>query len=377
MVELLVVIAIIGALIALLLPAVQAAREAARRIQCVNHLKQIGIAVHNFHDTKNGLPPLLVCGDDNPSDGTWEENLNRSPTIFVYLLPHLEKQSIFDLISADYANSPAGNAWWDALPDKKSMIIAPYICPSRGSRVADNPGASDRATDGFVSDYVTVLSEATRNTSKNDNIWRLYDREDRQALMFGAFRAALTLSPLTGTTTPKWELRDSINRFEDGTSNQYLFAEKHIPSDRLGKCFNCSDNGGATQWGWFDCGVQIVRTPNALTDPGGANQNHLLLFNPARQVNLDAVVIARGSSDANPIGDGVGRVNNPNFWDVSGNGTSQCATPVPPLGSYHTGGICHHLFGDGSVHGFSPNISREKIHWPLGCVSDGAIAEIP
>ncbi|UUO04679.1 DUF1559 domain-containing protein [Blastopirellula sp. J2-11] len=91
LVELLVVIAIIGVLIALLLPAVQQARESARRLQCKNHLKQLGLAVHNYHDTYGVLPPAAM-GPDEAS--------NRY-SAFVRLLPFLEQSAAYDTIAAN------------------------------------------------------------------------------------------------------------------------------------------------------------------------------------------------------------------------------------------------------------------------------------
>jgi prepilin-type N-terminal cleavage/methylation domain-containing protein len=92
LIELLVVIAIIGVLIALLLPAVQAARESARRTQCFNNLKQYGIATHNFHQQYNRLPPYW--SENNVAkfpDGGW----------LLHLLPYLEQQSSYDLVVSE------------------------------------------------------------------------------------------------------------------------------------------------------------------------------------------------------------------------------------------------------------------------------------
>src|SRR5687768_4677827 len=84
LVELLVVIAIIGVLVALLLPAVQAAREAARRSQCSNNLKQIGLAFHNFHDVRNSFPPLRIAGAEG-----WA-------SCWVLILPYMEQNAAYD-----------------------------------------------------------------------------------------------------------------------------------------------------------------------------------------------------------------------------------------------------------------------------------------
>ena len=93
LVELLVVIAIIGVLVALLLPAVQAAREAARRTQCLNNMKQLGIAAHNFHDAKKHFPSSSQ--GKPPADPTLSTGQNGSG--LYQMLPFMEEQALFDL----------------------------------------------------------------------------------------------------------------------------------------------------------------------------------------------------------------------------------------------------------------------------------------
>jgi len=132
LVELLVVIAIIGILIALLLPAVQAAREAARRSQCQNHLKQWGIALHSFHDTYKKLP---AGGYPDVSGGFY-----RVMSGFVPLLPFVEQTTIYDKFDIRQNIAHANNA--EAL--KQTVPI--MFCPSRrGPTVTSNISRGDYA----------------------------------------------------------------------------------------------------------------------------------------------------------------------------------------------------------------------------------------
>jgi prepilin-type N-terminal cleavage/methylation domain-containing protein len=125
LVELLVVIAIIGVLVALLLPAVQTAREAARRMQCGNNLRQLGLAYHNYESTHKVLPPATMT------------NGQHGPTAYVLVLPQLEQGPIFDRIASIGFGTQTG-FWMDSAnantaklrPLLDGYVVTAYRCPS-------------------------------------------------------------------------------------------------------------------------------------------------------------------------------------------------------------------------------------------------------
>ena len=195
LVELLVVIAIIGVLIALLLPAVQQAREAARRMQCSNQLKQLGLALHNYHDTFLKLPPGYVSNNQI----SWQ----------VQILPQLEQNALFDAISAVGAfNEP-----WEDIDEMVSVgnpplaktIVDAYICPSdAGGELNQRLGGTDGHYFG-KSNYVGVISayhNPTNPTATNNA-----GGTDRQATFY---------------VNSDTKFRD----FTDGLSNTIIVAER-------------------------------------------------------------------------------------------------------------------------------------------------------
>jgi prepilin-type N-terminal cleavage/methylation domain-containing protein len=138
LVELLVVIAIIGILIALLLPAIQAAREAARRASCVNKLKQIGIAFHNFHDKFKKLPPSCHV-KKNAGLITWMEGWS----FIVDLLPEMEQQPLWETldISAGMPLNDSDSTRANNAREALKTSLKELICPTFGGEAYVNPTA--------------------------------------------------------------------------------------------------------------------------------------------------------------------------------------------------------------------------------------------
>jgi len=192
---LLVVIAIIGVLVALLLPAVQAAREAARRISCSNNIRQLGLAMHNYESARQKFPPSLFLGDNQYR---W--------SALARILPYVEANAIGDKIdfASDYHKIgisgtvyASGGAALSSEPLLKSARVPTLICPSE---IRDEARLDD--TTGNARDYIT-------NYGVNNGVWMVYDPKTRTG-GGGAF------FPNAGLST---------RNFSDGLSNTLMLAE--------------------------------------------------------------------------------------------------------------------------------------------------------
>jgi prepilin-type N-terminal cleavage/methylation domain-containing protein len=149
LVELLVVIAIIGILVALLLPAVQAAREAARRMQCGNNLKQLSLGMHNYHDTYKVFPPQDIQATVPPCSAG---NNNFKWGWGSSILPFIEQGPLYDQLRPNGCNMPPATTLFPPLTGQPLLQsrIATFICPSNAGAPPLNPYHGNYATSNYV-----------------------------------------------------------------------------------------------------------------------------------------------------------------------------------------------------------------------------------
>jgi len=310
LVELLVVIAIIGVLVALLLPAVQAAREAARRSSCGNNLKQIGLALHNFHDAHRKFPPSSNLPSSGLGDG-WSIHAN--------LLPQLEQQNVRNLV--DLTTS------YSSQPLVTQFRVPTYICPSE---------VNDRERpDGALTHYPLCYAV-------NLGTWLVYN--------------PTTKAGGSGVVYPN--SRTGMSSVTDGTSNTLAFAEVKafnpyfrdgngaaaaIPTSTatvLGYAGDFKTNSGHTEW-----------------VDGRANQSGFTTTFPPNT----KVIHSTGGVDYDA-----------DFTNArEGKTTDQITYAAITSRSYHPGGV-QTVYVDGSVH-FVPETINLATWRALGTRNGGEV----
>jgi prepilin-type N-terminal cleavage/methylation domain-containing protein len=239
LIELLVVIAIIGVLIGLLLPAVQKVREAANRTTCTNNLKQLGLAIHNFHDTYNFLPPHKVRDDWF----TWA----------VVILPYIEQNNLYKLwnINLRYVEQPfppPSQTGPFQAGDPCPHNINTFFCPSRRSasdmgysvndKATGTLAASEPARPGGLSDYAVNAGNSSASNWPAGPLMignATGVTPTGQAITQALFGNTPFANAPIGSMLTTWSGPTTIASITDGTSNTLLIGEKHIrPNSRWG-----------------------------------------------------------------------------------------------------------------------------------------------
>jgi len=244
LIELLVVIAVIGVLVAILLPAVQQSREAARATQCRNNLKQIGLAVLQFEGATGFLPPARLQPRPGEPDANYQCG-GTEPSWLVRILPYIEAQTLYSKWNV-YRPFP------DHLPDAREVALPVYVCPTRrsaddalgrrnfgtagsvtvitlpcGCKITVTNGGTQSVVPGAVGDYAGNHGDLSPGAWGSDtDLW------------FGGNGTGAIISSRAECRAGKpadWIDRIALRDIRDGVSNTALAGELHVPHGKLGQ----------------------------------------------------------------------------------------------------------------------------------------------
>jgi prepilin-type N-terminal cleavage/methylation domain-containing protein/prepilin-type processing-associated H-X9-DG protein len=350
LIELLVVIAIIAVLIALLLPAVQAAREAARRAQCVNNIKQLGLAAANYHSSTNCFPPGGYAAVDVGGTGLTDDY--GAWSCFAFMLPNMEQNAIYNAINFSFATGQGSAATGFIQSTAIGARLNTMICPSAslppsGATLPLNGGPT--INDPGDSYFGSVGSSLE------------YDASRTQGPPNGAFQ-------YNGSVIGVQDVRD-------GTSNTIAFGEARIGDFNNSKTSIPQD---VAQVGSLPSG--ITRNTVSMNMPGGATQGGTNITTWLTTTCMPA--LASASTQKSMIGDtwafgifGRGLGNfvvppNPKAPNcVNGTGADFDSPGVFAASSYHPGGANVGMC-DGSVRFLKDSTSMMTV-WALGSRDQG------
>ena len=323
LVELLVVIAIIGILVALLLPAIQAAREAARRMSCQNNVKQIALAVHNYESAVKALPPaLLYYGQNDARNSKWSAQAR--------LLPYLEEENFESHIeyTDDYETTRFGDGFIGA------HRISAYLCPTEERDEARLDG------DGTPIHYPI-------NYGFNRGVWRTFDPTHQL--------------PEEGAIQPNEGTR--LRVITDGTSKTLLIAEVK----------------GWTPY-FRDASLNQPTPPDAPADICGLGGS--FKSNSGHTEWVDGRVHQTGFTAVFPPNTRVECAQSGQVYDVDWTSKREGITPTEitysavTSRSYHSGGIVNVAMVDGSIHSISSDVDL-AVWRAMATRSGDETAELP
>ena len=342
LIELLVVIAIIAVLIALLLPAVQSAREAARRSQCVNNLKQIGLALHNYHDVVNSFP--MGAGS-----GMWQVNVYQAKqcwSIHSAILPQLEQTVLYNAINFNFGVGTATTLICNIV--NSTVYLTPvkaFFCPS-------DPRSDQVLTAGF----------GTANNNYFGSIGATTD------ILKGNAASVPSLASVPTTGLFAFQQSKPISQLIDGTSNSVAFSESTVGSSSAGARskligmnnvpipstaiqYSAFTNPSGVLSGIATCSATWTAGPASIDKQRGDAWVHgamaMTLFNTIATPNAEADQWTHCSSGSGALA---------NFSNAD---------------SWHPGGVTV-LMADGSVRFIKDSINR-MTWWSLGTISGGEI----